>query len=302
MTRLVPLKAALRVAELVKPPCPRRTEGSRPKTRRQTAERKAVLYSVFINANCELSFTYGSLSTGWARNSSHFSSRLLAMRVYGSPPLEHSKQTSLQKGFSTMKTLRFMGVVTGSLACFLSIAANSSFGDTSTSPTATDTTVPVVTIRATDPQATWGGDPVSSLFSGTAIRRRRCTSIMKSAAPPSTARTTRRIGNWVDIPSGVRFGEIIIMPSNLDPVGDEDRHPDPYQLPPDGADARELHHRLPQPGHRLYRPGPAYQCPASGRHCPPSRWRSLLHPGEHPDRCLRPRPGRLGQGRGVLRR
>ncbi len=111
-----------------------------------------------------------------------------------------------------MKTMRLMGVVTGSLACFLAIAANSSLGQTSTSPTATDTTVPVVTIRATDPQATWGGDPgvLTVIRDGNPVPSLHVYYEISGTAVNGS--DYQRIGNWVDIPSGVRFGEIIIKP------------------------------------------------------------------------------------------
>ncbi len=114
-----------------------------------------------------------------------------------------------------MKTLRLMGVVSGSLACFLSIAVCSSLADSSTSPTPTNTTMPVVTIRATDPQATWGGDPgvFTVTRDGNPVPPLHVYYEISGSAV--NGQDYQRIGNWVDIPSGVRFGEIIIRPTNL---------------------------------------------------------------------------------------
>src|ERR1035438_7857497 len=69
------------------------------------------------------------------------------------------KRPLLQKGICIMKMMRLMGVSQGVLFCLCLTVARSSFAQGSTSPTTTNTTIPVVTITATDPFATWSGNP-----------------------------------------------------------------------------------------------------------------------------------------------
>ena len=58
-----------------------------------------------------------------------------------------------------MKMTRLIGVSQGVLFCLCLTVAHNSFAQTSTNPNPTNTTIPVVTIKATDPLATWSGNP-----------------------------------------------------------------------------------------------------------------------------------------------
>ena len=64
-----------------------------------------------------------------------------------------------------MKMMRLLGVIEGVCLCLCSFSARSSFAQGSISPNPINTTIPVVTIKATDPLATWSGNPgVFTLF------------------------------------------------------------------------------------------------------------------------------------------
>jgi hypothetical protein len=113
-----------------------------------------------------------------------------------------------------MKKMRLMGTIQGSLTCAVLCAALSTFAQIVTYPTPTNIGIPVVTIKATIPVATWSGNPgVFTVFrSG-------------DPAPPlyvyydigGTALNGvdyQAISHWVAIPSGVLCSDIIIYPTN----------------------------------------------------------------------------------------
>ena len=113
-----------------------------------------------------------------------------------------------------MKMMRLMGVSQGILFCLCLTVARSSFAQGSGSPTPTNTTIPVVTIKATDPFATWSGNPgVFTLY--------------RAGNPEPTLNVYYQIGgtarNGVDyqmissftqIPGGVLSADIVINPTN----------------------------------------------------------------------------------------
>jgi hypothetical protein len=114
-----------------------------------------------------------------------------------------------------MKKMHLMGLVAGAVVFLLPGSAIRAFADTSISPTPTNVSMPVVTIYATDPWANWGGDP--GVF--TVVRDGNpFPSLMVYYAISGTASNGldyQRIGNWVNIPSGVRLAEVVIRPTNL---------------------------------------------------------------------------------------
>jgi hypothetical protein len=114
-----------------------------------------------------------------------------------------------------MKKMRLMGAIQGALACVALLAAPSGFAQVSTYATPTNITIPVVTIKATDPVATWSGNP--GVFT-----------VFRSGNPAPPLHVYYDIGgtavngvdyqalsNWVDIPSGVLCSDIIIYPTNM---------------------------------------------------------------------------------------
>ena len=60
-----------------------------------------------------------------------------------------------------MKTMRLKGVVQGALVCVAAVLTCSSFAQLPPYPYPTNLSIPVVTIRATVPVATWSGSPGS---------------------------------------------------------------------------------------------------------------------------------------------
>ena len=114
-----------------------------------------------------------------------------------------------------MKKMRLIGMVQGALVCLVFVATYNTFAQTTTYPTPTNISIPVVTIKATDPLATWSGNPGAF----TVFRS-------GNPAPPlhvyydvgGTAVNGvdyRMISHWVDIPSGVLCSDIIIFPTNM---------------------------------------------------------------------------------------
>ena len=114
-----------------------------------------------------------------------------------------------------MKKTRLTGLIQGVLVSLGIIIGNSALPQIATDPIWTNIAIPVVTIKATDPVGTWGGNPaVFTVFrSG-------------SPAPPlhvyydigGTAMNGvdyRAISHWVDIPSGVLCSDIVIYPTNI---------------------------------------------------------------------------------------
>src|ERR1017187_2178808 len=124
------------------------------------------------------------------------------------------KRALLEKGICIMKMMRLMGVNQGIFVCLCLTVARSSFAQGSGSPTPTNTTIPVVTIKATDPFATWSANPgVFTLY--------------RAGNPAPTLNVYYKIGgtarNGVDyqmissftqIPGGVLSADIVINPTN----------------------------------------------------------------------------------------
>lgn len=95
--------------------------------------------------------------------------------------------------------------------------ACSSFADSSitSGPVPADSTIPVVTIQATDPFATWSGNPgVFTVFrAGNPVPSLNVYYQTSGAA--SNGVDYQAIGHWVSLPSGVLSNDIVIKPINL---------------------------------------------------------------------------------------
>ena len=107
-----------------------------------------------------------------------------------------------------------MRVSQGSIFCLGLITASSSFAQIPIYPTPTNITIPVVTIKATDPLATWSGNP--GVF--TVLRKNNPAPTLnvyyQISGTASNGRDYQLIPNWVTIPSGVLSADIVINPTN----------------------------------------------------------------------------------------
>jgi hypothetical protein len=113
-----------------------------------------------------------------------------------------------------MNIMRLMRAWQGSLCCLTLGAASGGFAQGTVFPTPTNITIPVVTIRATDPLATWSGNP--GMF--TVFRRGNLAPSLNIYYQISGSATNgqdyQTIPNWVQIPSGVVSADIVINPTN----------------------------------------------------------------------------------------
>ncbi len=113
-----------------------------------------------------------------------------------------------------MKMTRLLRVLTGGLCGFSLISASDSFAQVSGYPTPTNFTIPVVTIKATDPLATWAGNP--GMF--TVFRKGNLAPSLniyyQISGSASNGQDYQMIPNWVQIPSGMVSADIVINPTN----------------------------------------------------------------------------------------
>jgi hypothetical protein len=98
--------------------------------------------------------------------------------------------------------------------CLTLIGAGNIFAQDSGSPTPTDFTIPVVTIKATDPLASWSGNP--GMF--TVLRRGNLAPSLNIYYQISGSATNGQdyqvLPNWMQIPGGVLSADIVISPTN----------------------------------------------------------------------------------------
>jgi hypothetical protein len=113
-----------------------------------------------------------------------------------------------------MNMMRLMRALQGSLICLTLGTASGSFAQGPVFPTPTNITIPVVTIQATDPLATWSGNP--GMF--TVFRRGNLAPSLniyyQISGSAINGRDYQLIPNWVQIPSGVVSSDIVINPTN----------------------------------------------------------------------------------------
>jgi len=113
-----------------------------------------------------------------------------------------------------MKKMRLMRIWQGSLFCVGLMAASTSFAQIISNPPPVTITIPVVTIKATDPLATWSGNP--GVF--TVLRRNNPAPALnvyyRISGTASNGQDYQLIPNWVTIPSGVLSADIVINPTN----------------------------------------------------------------------------------------
>src|SRR5258708_3924888 len=105
-----------------------------------------------------------------------------------------------------MKTKSFIRPLPGLALCVLLVSAPGSSAQTST--------IPIVTIQATDNHATWTGDPGTfTVFrSGNPTPALNVYCCISGTA--SNGVDYQSIGNWVQLPSGVLSNSIVINPVN----------------------------------------------------------------------------------------
>ncbi len=113
-----------------------------------------------------------------------------------------------------MKTMSLMVAIQGVSICLTLTNPSVSFAQSSTPPSLTNTAVPVVTIRATDPVATWSGNPgvFTVLRSGNPIPALNV--YCQIAGSASNGKDYGMISSFVQIPSGVLSADVVIRPIN----------------------------------------------------------------------------------------
>ncbi len=113
-----------------------------------------------------------------------------------------------------MKMMRLLGINRGLLLCLCSLVARSSFAQVTVSPTPISIGIPVVTIRATDPLASWSGHP--GVF--TVFRSGNPAPLLnvyyQIAGTAKNGLDYQMIPNLVQIPGGVLSEDIVIQPIN----------------------------------------------------------------------------------------
>ena len=98
------------------------------------------------------------------------------------------------------------------LAC--SSLAQSSSGGAGVIPIPTNSTIPIVTIRATVPTATWSGKPGVFTVSRAGNAAPPLNVYYEISGTASNGVDYQAINNWVQIPSGVLCGDVLIKPVN----------------------------------------------------------------------------------------
>ncbi len=116
-----------------------------------------------------------------------------------------------------MKTTRLIWALTG---CSLTVASllftsSISSGQASADPG----TIPVVTIRATDPLASWSGDTGTFTVYRAGDATPALNVYYRISGTASNGVDYQTISNWVQIPSGMRSNTIVIQPINSGQTG-----------------------------------------------------------------------------------
>jgi hypothetical protein len=111
-----------------------------------------------------------------------------------------------------MKTTRLIWALAGHALTVASLLFNSgnSFAQTANDPTV----VPVVSIRATDPLASWPGDPGAFTVYRAGNTNLTLNIYYRIAGTASNGVDYQTIGNFVQIPAGVTSNNIVIKPIN----------------------------------------------------------------------------------------
>lgn len=113
-----------------------------------------------------------------------------------------------------MKMTRLMGVSQGVLFCLCLTVARGSFAQGSTSPNPTNTTIPVVTIKATDPLATWSGNPGVFTVYRAGNPEPSLNVYYQIGGSAKNGVDYQMISSFAQIPSGVLSADIVINPTN----------------------------------------------------------------------------------------
>ncbi len=114
-----------------------------------------------------------------------------------------------------MKVARFLRAVGDLLVCLASVVGQSSFGQTSTGPGPYPTTyIPMVTIRATDAVAGWGGNPGLFTILRSGDLQPSLNVYYQISGTASNGGDYHQIGSFAYIPSGVMSADILIQPIN----------------------------------------------------------------------------------------
>ncbi len=111
--------------------------------------------------------------------------------------------------------MHWMGVVQGVLSGFVLTLARSSLAQVPPFPYPTNLTIPVVTVRATVPVATWSGSPGVFTVTRTGNPVPALNVYYQMSGTASNGVDYQAVGNWLAIPSGVRSGDIVVNPINL---------------------------------------------------------------------------------------
>ena len=114
-----------------------------------------------------------------------------------------------------------MGVIPGVFFCLCLTVARSSFAQGSVNPPPANITIPVVTIKATDPWATWSGNPgVFTVFRTNNPAPTLNVYYQISGSAPN-GWDYQLIPSLVQIPGGVLSADIVISPTNRGQSGIE---------------------------------------------------------------------------------
>ena len=116
-----------------------------------------------------------------------------------------------------MKKLRLMEGIPGSVFLLTGVAF-STFAQVTVSPPVVGPvsvpTLPVVTIRATDPVATWSGHPGMFTVFRSGNPAPSLNVYYDIGGTATNGVDYRALSHWVQIPSGVLSGDIVINPIN----------------------------------------------------------------------------------------
>src|SRR5689334_15734276 len=112
-----------------------------------------------------------------------------------------------------MKMTRLIGAIQGLAICLGSVIGHSSLGQTSSGsgPYATSS-IPVVTIKATDPLASWGGNPGVFTVTRSGDPQPSLNVYYQISGTASNGWDYQQIGNLLYIPSQATSGNITIQP------------------------------------------------------------------------------------------
>ena len=114
-----------------------------------------------------------------------------------------------------MKKRRLMGAVRGVVFGIVLTCGRSSFAQLPPYPLPTNFVIPVVTIEATVPVATWGGGPGVFTVTRTGSPVPALNVYYQISGTASNGMDYQSIGRWVFIPSGVGSSDIVVKPIDL---------------------------------------------------------------------------------------